>query len=402
MKRIYSLLIVLICMLIPNIILASNIQIRVTGNDEIKKLEYLVDGEKISFNEAKTKYRVEDYSSVLTTEGEYYFYQSKQITKEEYVYGLDSSNADKRVELYGEYGIRVHNTQDIVNNIKKLYDKRVNGEYHLIYSKSEYNTIDFNEIDKFVTDNYLMDKKKNIFKYSEYGIFNYPRFLYDHSESELMVRVSSIITRNEEEKLASFMNVFKKEFESKTDYEKVLIAYTYLNKTIYENGDCASNVSAYNAIVDRECGCIGRANAFSYIMDNVGIESYIANNAVSKGDSIISTHTFNVVKLNGQYYIVDLMLDGYSGFLTVNNEKIIFSNGVMISDHAYQSDYLSVSIDYNKYDKLIDKISREIKHEESLNKKDEELKSVDFVSYTVLIIILLVLTIIIIIFTRKK
>lgn len=401
-KRICFIWGVLIGLIFPNLVFANGLQVDVTNDDGTNKLEYIDFDKRISFKEAKEKYNVNDYFSILVDNEVLYFYQGKEISEEKYNVGVDSNSADERVKMYGEYGIRVHSTEDIIKTIDNLYAKRFDGEYHLVYSRAEYESINFDQINEYVSEHYLINKNTNIFKYSEYGIFNYPRFPYDYNEYDMIVSVSPIISLDEEEKLNIFMDTFKDEFSNKTDYEKVLIAYTYLTKTVSKPNEEEPNTSAYNALIDRNAGCIGEANAFSYIMDHLGIESYIANNSIFKEDSVVSTHTFNIVKLNGLYYIVDLTVDGYNGLLTTNDSNIIFSNGIEISKDPYVKDSFNVSINYGKYDKLVDNIKREVQQKESLDNKKEDLKSVDFTSYLILIIILLVLTIIIIIFTRKK
>lgn len=402
MKRICVIWGILVTIIIPNIVFADGLQIGVTNNNGVYQLDYRNSDKKISFSEAKSKYNASDYFNLLIDNKMLYFYQGNEISEEEYNTGIDNDNTDERVKSYGEYGLRVHSTEDIISTIDELYSKRLNGEYHLVYSQEEYKTIDFEKINNYVTNHYFINKNTNIFKYSEYGIFIYPRFPFDYNEYDMIVSVSPIISLAEEEKLNVFMDTFKEEFVGKSDYEKILIAYTYITNTVKLLDEDSSNVSAYNALIDRNAGCIGEANAFSYIMDYLGIESYIANNAVFYEDSVISTHSFNVVKLNGNYYIVDLSIGGVDGLLIPNNQNIVFTNGIKISDQPYINSDVNISIDYDKYDKLVDNIKREVKQKESLDKKSDELKSVDFVSYLILIIILLVLTIVIILFTRRK
>lgn len=401
MDRIIWVLAIVVSCIIPNLIFADGLQFAVTNNNGVNKLEYIDSDKTISFSEAKSKYNVSDYFNILIDDQELYFYQGNEISEEEYNIGVDNDSADKRVELYGKYGIRVHSTEDIINNINNLYAKRFNGKYYLIYSKREYESIDFDRVNEYLNEHYYIDKGTNIFKYSQYGIFNYPKFPYDYDEYDMIVNVNPIITFDEEEKLNIFMDTFKEEFVGKSDYEKILIAYTYINNTVKldENNP---NINAYNALIDRNAGCIGKANAFSYIMDYLGIESYIANNAVYNEDSVVSTHSFNVVKLNDNYYIVDLSIGGIDGLLIANNQNIVFTNGIKISEQPYINSDFNISINYDKYNTLVDNIKREVKQKESLDKKSDELKTVDFASYLILIIILLFLTIIIILFTRRK
>lgn len=402
MKRICFIWGILVSIIIPNLVFADGLQIGVTNDNGVRQLEYKAFDRIISFSDAKSKYNVSDYFNLLIDNEMLYFYKGNEISEEEYINGVDSNSADERTKMYGDYGIRVHATEDIITTIDNLYAKRFNGEYHLVFSKSEYDSIDFDQINNYLSEHYYMNKNTNIFKYSEYGVFHYPIFPYDHSEYDMIVGVNSIISIDEEEKLNTFMEAFKNEFVGKSDYEKILIAYTYIKNTADKLDEESANLSAYNALIDRNAGCIGKSNAFSYIMDNLGIESYIANNAVFYEDSVVSTHSFNVVKLNDNYYIVDLSMEGNTGLLITNNENIVFTNGIKISDQPYINSEVNISIDYDKYDKLVDNIKREVKQKESLDKKSDELKSVDFVSYLILIIILLILTIVIILFTRRK
>lgn len=85
-----------------------------------------------------------------------------------------------------------------------------------------------------------------------------------------------------------------------TDYEKELYVHDELLKLIKYNGSASFNQSAYSALVNGETVCAGYARAFQYIMIELGIPTYYVT-GYSNQD-----HAWNIIKLDGEYYNVDL------------------------------------------------------------------------------------------------
>lgn len=70
----------------------------------------------------------------------------------------------------------------------------------------------------------------------------------------------------------------------------------------YQKG-AAMGQSAYSALVNGESVCAGYARAFQYIMQQLGVPCYYCT-GLSEGD-----HAWNIIKLGGKYYNVDVTWD---------------------------------------------------------------------------------------------
>ena len=87
------------------------------------------------------------------------------------------------------------------------------------------------------------------------------------------------------------------------DIEKVKLVHDYLTNTIQYVAGSQYNQSAYSAIVNGKTVCAGYAHAFQYCMQKLGIPAaYIVGHA---GES----HAWNLLKLDGEYYCMDVTWD---------------------------------------------------------------------------------------------
>ena len=98
--------------------------------------------------------------------------------------------------------------------------------------------------------------------------------------------------------------------EDATDYEKILFVHDYIvNNTDYDFDGAKAKErgiyhTAYGCLVDRKAVCLGYAEAFQYIMNKLGIES-----GVCTGEADSVPHAWNYVKVNGEYYWIDVTWD---------------------------------------------------------------------------------------------
>lgn len=106
-----------------------------------------------------------------------------------------------------------------------------------------------------------------------------------------------------------------------TDYEKELYVHDELLKQIHYNSNAPMNQSAYSAFINGETVCAGYARAFQYIMIQLGIPTYYVS-GYSNQD-----HAWNIIKLNGEYYNVDLTWND-----TSNNHHQFFN----LTDSEFQ------------------------------------------------------------------
>ncbi len=98
--------------------------------------------------------------------------------------------------------------------------------------------------------------------------------------------------------------------EDSSDYDKALFVHDYIvdNTEYYYDGVDADSRqlwhTAYGCLVNGEAVCQGYAEAFTYLMRRMGIESGICTGIVEHG-----SHAWNYVKLDDKYYWLDATWD---------------------------------------------------------------------------------------------
>lgn len=115
-----------------------------------------------------------------------------------------------------------------------------------------------------------------------------------------------------------------------SDFDKVISAHDYLTETAsYELTDDLS-FTAYGIFVRQKGVCQGYAYAFKYLMDRAGVEChYVTSDTLN--------HGWNIVKLDGKYYHVDVTEDDagatYKGLFIErgreSHEKLLASDKAM-------------------------------------------------------------------------
>ncbi len=100
-------------------------------------------------------------------------------------------------------------------------------------------------------------------------------------------------------------DVMKKVSPDATPYEKMAIFHDEIIKNCDFEKDTYYGITVYGALVEGTAQCEGYANAFSYLCDIAGIENITVRGANAKGDS----HVWNKVRIDGEWYNVDLTWD---------------------------------------------------------------------------------------------
>lgn len=118
-----------------------------------------------------------------------------------------------------------------------------------------------------------------------------------------------------------------------TDIEKVKYVHDYLTNINDYVAGSQYNQSAYSALVYGKTVCAGYAHAFQYCMQKLGIPAaYVVGHA---GES----HAWNLVKLDGEYYAMDVTWDDPIG----NPATTYYYNYFNITD-------AELSRDHTRYD----------------------------------------------------
>ena len=90
---------------------------------------------------------------------------------------------------------------------------------------------------------------------------------------------------------------------SMSDYEKLKIFHDYLAVNVESSTDSPEADSIYGALVNKKALCEGYAKAFSYLCNLAGIENMIVTGYTNVA------HMWNMVKLDGNWYHVDVGWD---------------------------------------------------------------------------------------------
>lgn len=297
--------------------------------------------------------------------------------------------------------INVENTDEALKKIDEIYNDLDIGYYSIDFDN---NTVDINRVNESYKEKYITDISINTYKYEDYAYYQPIRFLPIINENSIYIdNMNKKITKEETEQLDKFADKFIKLFAGKTDYEKIYMAYVYISRNaVYQSDGAFENlvdgyISAYDVLINNKTVCIGSATAFSYLMDKLGIESYIVDHIASydaKNRIYYSSHTYNVVKLDGKYYIVDIKYNNDLSGLLISNQNYKdekYNYNILISDE----DYPREDFDYTFNENDINNLENEVKEE-------TKLESNESIYYIILVLILLVIGLIIFIFTRRK
>lgn len=86
-----------------------------------------------------------------------------------------------------------------------------------------------------------------------------------------------------------------------TDYDKVKLFYDYLAENVVYDESAKNCRDIYGVFADKRAICGGYSKAFSYLCDKVGIETITVT-----GDADGQPHMWNMVKIDGQWYNIDV------------------------------------------------------------------------------------------------
>lgn len=311
----------------------------------------------IPFNDAAKYFGVPKYEYMNKDNKTIYFYQGKEISEAEYKKGSSIEAADNRANMYGKSAYRVHNTNEFKHALDDIYTNFKIGEFHIEFS--HYEDIDLEEIHKYYKTHYgVLNYNQNYYTYQIKGPLEPARFGLEMNiikqDEELVINSKNIrISGNERMVLEEFTNGLLPFLnQGKSDYDKILAAYTYLYNTasyITDNGFVddliSSNTSAYDALINQRTTCIGYSIAFSYLMDKLGVESYIVDNITEvnpTSKTFSSVHTWNIVKLNDVFYKIDLTGNVFLGRVSKNE---LYDNTKNLASSSYNGNR-NINIDY--------------------------------------------------------
>lgn len=171
----------------------------------------------------------------------------------------------------------------------------INGDYFPVYTGEELKYV------SSVKLNYVMDKKK-----------------YQSAMSELK----------------RFFDDLKKTLNGKTDLEKEKYVYDYIFDNCIYNETNELSGSVYSTLISHFGRCESYSKAFMWCMRELGIETISVSGPQNwDPESAFADHSWNIIKLNGKYYHLDITVDNVQGdtdsynppnygFFNVNDDAI--------------------------------------------------------------------------------
>jgi len=226
------------------------------------------DIEKISLEKENIQY----YSENTITGEEYNF------SKEYYIYYSFLNDNEK--ELYKQIYANAINYKKIIKPITSVKVERLKLIIESVYNDHpELFYLDTNYFYKY-------DENNNCIEIT----LNYNETINNIDKNKKLIN----------EKLNIIINNAKR---YKTDYEKEKYVYNYLINNITYDKESKLNQSIYSALIYGKTVCAGYARTFQLIMQMLDIPTYYVL-GYAKED-----HAWNIIKLDGGYYNVDLTWD---------------------------------------------------------------------------------------------
>lgn len=142
----------------------------------------------------------------------------------------------------------------------------------------------------------------------------FPEYIDLEQKTVSAVSFSYIMDEKQHKKairqLDSFFVKLKKNTADMTELQKEKYVYDYIfNNCVYNETDTMSG-SAYGALIKHKGRCEAICKSFMWCMRELGIECMCVSGEQNwNTESLYSSHSWNIVKINGEYYHLDLTVD---------------------------------------------------------------------------------------------
>lgn len=117
------------------------------------------------------------------------------------------------------------------------------------------------------------------------------------------------------------------------DYDKLKFFHDYLVLNCENDTESPCRDTIYGALVNKKALCEGYAKAFSYLCNLAGIE-----NAIVTGETSVP-HMWNMVKLGGNWYHVDVTWDNPDDALHETYPDVILYQYFMVTDSVIENNH---------------------------------------------------------------
>ena len=146
-----------------------------------------------------------------------------------------------------------------------------------------------------------------------YLIYYLDTIYTEYSSSKLKVRIKFPYNKRDMDRHFEKMERLSKELKGDTDYDTVLNVHKYLIEHFdYDDSTSMKNHTDIDGFKDGVMVCSGYGLAAYYLLNKMGVETRIITGYGGEGDGP-SNHMWNMVKVDGQWYNLDITWDDLGG-----------------------------------------------------------------------------------------
>lgn len=187
--------------------------------------------------------------------------------------------------------------------------------------------------------------------------------LYNEEKSELRVGYLKGDMKDKEEQLKQTLAEVKARIpEGVGSYDKVKIIYEYMIERCEYVDGAENNQNILSSLVNNQTVCAGYAKGIQYILNDLGIPcSYIVGTIIDPAEGENSSHAWNMVEIDGNYYYMDatwgdvveeLPHTCYAYFMLSQEEmlQLYEPEGATEETNSYNNYFIQNGIYLNEYD----------------------------------------------------
>lgn len=282
--------------------------------------------EKIQINMQNTDLR-QNTASIGTEEnkpiiGNVQTSNTNVISTNIYSQNISSSNNRYYYNQLSEYAKIIYDT--IVKNVNKLKNgnERIDIEYDFsnVWNNGngeedlkQYYDDAVNAVNLDCSDLFYIEFSKmwlNIEKVSNFFSTKYT--LYINAGNYDNYYADGFNSRQDVETAISQVEIIKNQIleqSTGTNYFKVKKVHDWLIDNMEYDASTKYKSSIYGALVQRRGVCESYARAYKYILDDMGIENVLVTGTATNSSGATEDHMWNYVKLDGEWYAVDVTWD---------------------------------------------------------------------------------------------
>lgn len=157
---------------------------------------------------------------------------------------------------------------------------------------------------------------------------------------------NSTVGKKELATLNTKVSIICKKVQSLSDYDKLIFFHDYLLRFCSYTLDAKNPFSAYGCLIDGKAVCEGYSKAFSILCLNAGIPCINVIGNADDGNTENQAHMWNMVKLDGRWYHIDVTWDDPKGIFDSDYLKYDYFN---VNDEMINTDHEMIKSVYMSY-----------------------------------------------------